>query len=55
MNAAMQRGKTRSQTKESKATMNSEATTNVTALPSTPNPQTATEVIAANGKYLSSS
>ncbi len=54
MDAAIQRGKARSQTKESKATMNTNETTqnNVTTLPSTPRPQTSKEVIAANMQLL---
>jgi hypothetical protein len=52
MDAAIQRGKARSQNQESKATMNTEATNNVTTLPSTPKPQTSKEVIAANVQLL---
>jgi N-terminal domain of anti-restriction factor ArdC len=50
MDAAIQRGKAR--TKESNATMNSTAKTDVTTLPSSPKAQAAKEVIDANVKLL---
>ena len=50
MDAAIQRGKAR--TKESKATMNSNAKTDVATLPSSPKAQAAKEVIDANVKLL---
>ena len=50
MDAAIQRGKAR--TKESNATMNSTAKTDVAALPSSPKAQAAKEVIDANVKLL---
>ena len=51
MDAAIQRGKARSQAKESKVTMNSAANT-VTTLPSTQKPQNSKEVIQANVQLL---
>jgi hypothetical protein len=45
MDAAIQHGKAR--TKESKATMNSTAKTNIATLPSSPKAQTAKDVIAS--------
>ena len=52
MDAAIQRGKARSQTKESKAKMNTEAINDVATLPTAPKPQTSKEVIQANVQLL---
>jgi hypothetical protein len=50
MDAAIPRGKAK--TKESKATMNSTAKTDVATLPSSPKAQAAKEIIDANVKLL---